>query len=85
MNSQEENNSLQENMENNTIPEDNKELIDYSVNNEIKTESIEDYNFGWNRYSERTNGRFAMLGFLAIIIIEIISKSSFLNWSGILK
>lgn len=85
MKSKAENNSFQENMENNNITEDNKELNDYSVKNEIKTEPIEDSNFGWNRYAERTNGRFAMLGFLAIIMIEIISKSSFLNWSGILK
>ena len=42
------------------------------------------YQFGWSRYSEITNGRFAMLGFLAIILIELISKKSFLIWSGIL-
>ena len=45
---------------------------------------IEDkYKFGWSNYSEVTNGRFAMLGFLAIILIEIISQKSFLNWAGI--
>ena len=45
---------------------------------------IEDkYKFGWSNYSEITNGRFAMLGFLAIILIELISHKSFLNWAGI--
>ena len=45
---------------------------------------IEDkYKFGWSNYSEITNGRFAMLGFLAIILIELISQKSFLNWAGI--
>ena len=45
---------------------------------------IEDtYKFGWSNYSEKTNGRFAMLGFLAIILIELISQKSFLNWAGI--
>ena len=45
---------------------------------------IEDkYKFGWSNYSEITNGRFAMLGFLAIILIELISQKSFLNWTGI--
>ena len=45
---------------------------------------IEDkYKFGWSSYSEITNGRFAMLGFLAIILIELISQKSFLNWAGI--
>ena len=55
---------------------------------EIKIEEqsieIEDrYKFGWSNYSEITNGRFAMLGFLAIILIELISQKSFLNWAGI--
>ena len=44
-----------------------------------------DYNFGWNRYSEITNGRFAMIGLLAILIIEILSKKSFFSWAGILN
>ena len=43
----------------------------------------DDYKFGWSNYSEITNGRFAMLGFLAIILIELISQKSFLNWAGI--
>ena len=50
-----------------------------------QTIEIEDrYKFGWSNYSEITNGRFAMLGFLAIILIELISQKSFLNWTGIL-
>ena len=44
-----------------------------------------DYNFGWNRYSEITNGRFAMIGLLSIVIIEILSKKSFFSWAGILN
>ena len=46
---------------------------------------IEDeYKFGWSSYSEITNGRFAMIGFLAIVLIELFSKQSFLKWAGIL-
>ena len=44
-----------------------------------------DYNFGWNKYSEITNGRFAMIGLLSILIIEILSKKSFFSWAGILN
>jgi len=47
---------------------------------EIKDE----YKFGWSSYSEITNERFAMIGFLAIILIELFSKQSFLKWAGIL-
>ena len=46
---------------------------------------IEDkYKFGWSSYFEITNGRFAMIGFLAIILIELFSQQSFLKWAGIL-
>ena len=52
---------------------------------EEKLVDIEDkYKFGWSSYSEITNGRFAMIGFLAIIIIELFSPQSFLKWAGIL-
>ena len=62
--------------------------VDKTNSEEIKideqTIEIEDkYKFGWSNYSEITNGRFAMLGFLAIILIELISQKSFLNWAGI--
>ena len=50
-----------------------------------KSLDIEDeYKFGWSSYSEITNGRFAMIGFLAIILIELFSQQSFLKWAGIL-
>ena len=49
------------------------------------SEVVEDnYKYGWSSYSEITNGRFAMIGFLAIILIELISQQSFLKWAGIL-
>ena len=75
--------------------EDRDELKNISVDNEIKEDSnlttnekidkdAEMYNFGWSSYSETTNGRFAMIGFLAIILIELFSQQSFLKWAGIL-
>ncbi len=62
--------------------------IDKISSQEIKIDeqSIENddkYKFGWSNYSEITNGRFAMLGFVVIILIELISQKSFLNWAGI--
>ena len=53
------------------------------VNDNNSVEIEDNYKFGWSRYSEITNGRFAMLGFLAIILIEIISKQPFWKWAGI--
>ena len=51
---------------------------------EKSMETNDEYKFGWSSYSEMTNGRFAMIGFLAIIIIELFSQQSFLKWAGIL-
>ena len=40
--------------------------------------------FGWSAYAERINGRFAMIGFLAVLLIEALSNESFLHWAGFL-
>ena len=39
--------------------------------------------FGWSGYAERINGRFAMLGFLAILLTEALSGTTFLHWAGL--
>ena len=41
--------------------------------------------FGWSAYAERVNGRFAMIGFIAILLIEALSHSSFLDWIGLVQ
>ena len=60
---------------------DSNEVEDNEKSIEIENDN---YKFGWSSYSEITNGRFAMIGFLAIIIIELFSQQSFLKWAGIL-
>lgn len=75
-------NSNQEQNNENTIDVDKTNSEEIQIDEQ--TIEIEDrYKFGWSNYSEITNGRFAMLGFLAIILIELISQKSFLNWAGI--
>ncbi|CAK6700887.1 high light inducible protein [Synechococcus sp. CBW1107] len=39
--------------------------------------------FGWSSYAERVNGRFAMLGFAAVLLIEALSGDTFLHWAGL--
>ena len=39
--------------------------------------------FGWSAYAERVNGRFAMLGFTAVLLIEILTADTFLHWAGL--
>ena len=40
--------------------------------------------FGWSGYAERVNGRFAMVGFVAVLVIEVLSGDTFLHWAGLL-
>ena len=91
MNSKEEQtNSEATNLENESLieQENDPDYINEQIgNNKLDEKSVEikdEYKFGWSSYSEITNGRFAMIGFLAIILIEIFSKQSFLKWAGIL-
>ena len=65
----------------NQIKDDNLNLSDEDNQTSLENDR---YVFGWGQYSEITNGRFAMIGFAAIILIEIISKKSFLDWAGII-
>ncbi|MCU0528698.1 MAG: chlorophyll a-b binding domain-containing protein [Cyanobium sp. Prado107] len=39
--------------------------------------------FGWSAYAERVNGRFAMVGFVAVLVIEAVSGETFLRWAGL--
>ena len=91
MNSKEEQtNSEVTNLENESLVKEQKDANDIGESNvgnklDEKSKDIEDkYKFGWSSYSEITNGRFAMIGFLAIILIELFSQQSFLKWAGIL-
>lgn len=39
--------------------------------------------FGWNRYAERINGRFAMVGFVALLVLELATGQTFWSWLGL--
>jgi hypothetical protein len=39
--------------------------------------------FGWSAYAERVNGRFAMIGFVAVLLVEVLSGDTFLHWAGL--
>ena len=91
MNSKEEQtNSEVSNLDNESCEEKQKDanyINKQTVENKLAEKSIDivdEYKFGWSSYSEITNGRFAMIGFLAIVLIELFSQQSFLKWAGIL-
>ena len=87
---EEQTNSKVTNLDDGSTAENQKDknyINENNGNNKLneKSKDIEDeYKFGWSSYSEITNGRFAMIGFLSIILIEFFSQQSFLQWAGIL-
>ena len=87
---EEQTNSEVTNLDNESLIKEGKDANYIDENNlgnklDEKSKDNEDkYKFGWSSYSEITNGRFAMIGFLAIILIELFSQQSFLKWAGIL-
>ena len=76
------NSNTEENLENQFIEQ---EKTDSEIKNLIPSATTTDIpEFGWSGYAERINGRFAMIGLLAVLLIEAISKISFLEWAGII-
>ena len=62
-----------------------EEKTDSETNNVTPSATTTDIpEFGWSSYAERINGRFAMIGLMSVLLIEAISKTSFLEWAGIL-
>ncbi len=39
--------------------------------------------FGWTAYAEKINGRFAMIGLVSLLILEILTHQDFLTWLGL--
>ncbi|SKB15813.1 conserved hypothetical protein [Planktothrix sp. PCC 11201] len=38
---------------------------------------------GWTRYAEQINGRFAMLGFVLLIVLEFFTHQDLFTWLGL--
>lgn len=39
--------------------------------------------FGWTAYAEQINGRFAMLGFVGLLLLELLTGQGLLSWLGL--
>ena len=75
---------LASNKENGSSSEYSANEVPQSDKNYSAT-TLDKPDFGWSAYAERVNGRFAMIGFIAILLIETISKAGFLNWAGLIS
>jgi len=39
--------------------------------------------FGWNTYAEKINGRFAMVGFIILLLLELFTHQDLFSWLGL--
>ena len=77
------NSNTEQNLDNQSIERENTDSEIQSLSPSATTSDIPE--FGWSSYAERINGRFSMIGLMAILLIEALSKISFLEWAGIIN
>jgi hypothetical protein len=51
--------------------------------NDKKTTATTEPSFGWNIYAEQVNGRFAMVGFILLLILELATGQDLWTWLGL--
>jgi Chlorophyll A-B binding protein len=39
--------------------------------------------FGWTPYAEQMNGRFAMVGFVLLLLQEVLTRQDIFTWLGL--
>ena len=77
------NSNPEKTLDNQSIEQEQPDLEIQDLSPSATTTDIPE--FGWSSYAERINGRFAMIGLMAVLLIEAISKISFLEWAGIIS
>ncbi len=53
-----------------------------STEPDVKEGSQTEPAFGWTAYAEQINGRFAMIGFVALLILQFVTRQDFFTWIG---
>ena len=77
------NSNTEQNQDNQSIEQEKTDSEIKNLNPSATTNDIPE--FGWSGYAERINGRFAMIGLMAVLLIEAISGISFLEWAGLIN
>ena len=77
------NSNTETNQDNQSIEQEKTDSEIQNLSPSATTNDIPE--FGWSGYAERINGRFAMIGLMAVLIVEAFSKISFLEWAGIIN
>ena len=77
------NSNTETNQDNQSIEQEKTDSAIKNLSPSATTNDIPE--FGWSGYAERINGRFAMIGLMAVLLVEALSKISFLEWAGIIS
>ena len=77
------NSNTEKNLDNQSIEQEKTDSEIKNLSPSATTNDIPE--FGWSGYAERINGRFAMIGLMAVLLVEALSKISFLEWAGIIS
>ena len=77
------NSNTESNNDNQLIEEEKTDSGIQTLSTSATTNDVPE--FGWSGYAERINGRFAMIGLIAVLLVELFSKISFLEWAGIMS
>ena len=77
------NSNTEKNLDDQSIEQENTDSEIENLSPSATTNDVPE--FGWSGYAERINGRFAMIGLMAVLLIEALNKISFLEWAGIIS
>jgi Chlorophyll A-B binding protein len=60
-----------------------KSIVTTKTESEAKVSTPIEPSFGWNAYAETVNGRFAMLGFVVLLLLELLTGQDLWTWLGL--
>ncbi len=55
------------------------------MNQPSVTPNTQEPKCGFNKYAERLNGRAAMIGFVALLLMELLTGKGLLAWLGFVE
>ncbi len=54
-----------------------------SESSEQESVNLPEPTFGWTAYAEQINGRFAMVGFVLLVLLEFLTHQDLFTWLGL--
>lgn len=60
------------------VVEDRNRLNNYAIEPKMYVDSTQ--KFGFTKYAEMLNGRLAMIGFVSLIVLEVVTGHGLMGW-----